>query len=300
MALEQLALLDLTCPKIGRLPAVLSRKDIPDRNEWQHNVEVILKAITDQKISKVVLARMSTFTFDNAVDAFALLKELEKLAPASNRFLFQWQRNSVFFGASPESLFRRRARQVNSEAIAGTRPRGRSNAEDQALKEELLNSKKDAFEHALVLESICENLKGKCVVLKSQQTQVMTLGHSFHLRTALQGELKGDVKDGDLVRELHPTPAVAGVPRAGALGLIKELEPFSRGWFAGVVACVGHDTADFIVAIRSALVNGRTMNVYAGAGIVEGSVAQKEWEEIDNKIENLLKVIRHGSERGSG
>ena len=290
--LAHLVRLDFTAGREAPLPGVVMRKDFPDFSDWQNNVAHVLKSIAGKNIAKVVLARKTVFTFDQEADACGLLKELEKLAPASSRFLFQFSRDTVFFGASPERLYCRRGRYVESEAIAGTRPRGATDSRDLALKKELLASPKDAVEHQLVLSSIRESLNGHCVSLKENGSpEVLALNRSYHLRTCVQGTLKQGIKDGDLLSGLHPTPAVAGVPKDKALHMIKTLEPFSRGWFAGAVACLGHEAVDFIVAIRSALVHGRTMNVYAGAGIVEGSVARNEWEEIDNKIENLLKVI---------
>ena len=110
-----------------------------------------------------------------------------------------------------------------------------------------------------------------------------------------------EVTDGKIIDRLHPTPAVGGSPRREAIDRIGELETFDRGWYAGPVGWVSKSAAEFCVAIRSAQIVRNRLNVYAGAGIVPGSEAEKEWEEIENKIASFLKAIHRMSrlpERG--
>ncbi len=179
-----------------------------------------------------------------------------------------------------------------SEAIAGTSPRGKSPKADALLKNELINSSKNNAEHAFVIDAIKANLGPLCQQLSHEQKpDVISLGNGHHLITRFEGELKSGIKDEDVLQSLHPTPAVAGTPRAKALGTIRCLEKFARGWYAGPLGYVGLDWAEMVVGIRSGVVKGKQLFVYAGAGIVEGSEPQSEWNEIENKISNFLKVI---------
>src|SRR5690606_13237925 len=97
--------------------------------------------------------------------------------------------------------------------------------------------------------------------------------------------------DADLLRGLHPTPAVGGVPRDRAMAFIASRENFDRGWYAGPVGWISSDAAEFAVAIRSGIVDGDTLALYSGAGIVEGSEPAAEWGEIEQKMSNFLGVL---------
>jgi menaquinone-specific isochorismate synthase len=120
---------------------------------------------------------------------------------------------------------------------------------------------------------------------------VLKLHQCQHLRTHIEGILEQDNTDADLLRTLHPTPAVGGLPKEGAVRWIAEAEPFDRGWFAGPVGWIGGDSAEFAVGIRSGLVSDTTLSLYAGAGIVPGSEAEQEWAEIENKLSPFVGIL---------
>ena len=97
--------------------------------------------------------------------------------------------------------------------------------------------------------------------------------------------------DADIVSTLHPTPAVGGSPTREAVAWIRANEPFARGWYAGPIGWVGYDSSEFAVAIRSALIDGTSLSVYTGAGIVPGSDPAREWQEIEDKMGTFLHVL---------
>ena len=115
-------------------------------------------------------------------------------------------------------------------------------------------------------------------------------GH--HLMTQFNGILHPRISDDLILSSLHPTPAVGGYPKEKALKYIKELEPFNRGWYAGVLGFAGYNSAEFCVAIRSGLVKGKTLTLYAGAGIVKESTMEGEWNEIEEKIKSFYEPIQ--------
>jgi menaquinone-specific isochorismate synthase len=119
----------------------------------------------------------------------------------------------------------------------------------------------------------------------------LRLARGRHLRSQFEGHLRDDVSTLDVLRTLHPTPAIGGVPTEAAVQAIRTQEPFARGWYAGPVGWIGPDAAEFAVAIRSGLVRDSSLALYSGAGIVDGSVPEAEWDEIEQKISDFAAVL---------
>ena len=164
--------------------------------------------------------------------------------------------------------------------------------EDQALSNELTASDKDLREHQYVVDAIHKTLEQFCSLLVvDEKPCVLKLTRCQHLITTFRGRLRKGVKDSDLLENLHPTPAVGGYPTDRALQDIARLELFDRGWYAGPVGWIAKDAAQFVVGIRSGLTEGRRLHLFSGAGIVDGSVPKKEWEEIENKIGDFVALL---------
>jgi len=261
---------------------LVRRNDNPDQKLWKEDVEHIL---SNASVEKVVLARKTCLSFKHAPDPWLMLRQLKAVTPNSYHFAFQFKR-SIFLGASPERLYRRHQRSIESEALAGTLPK----SQDPQL---LLNSDKNQNEHAFVVDAINESFKEFCTTFsKDKKPSILTLANGHHLISKFQGQLKDGIKDEDILQFLHPTPALGGTPREQALGLIRKLEGFSRGWYGAPIGYVGLDWAEFVVGIRSGLVRDKKLYVFAGAGIVKGSEALSEWDEVENKISNFIKIIQ--------
>jgi salicylate biosynthesis isochorismate synthase len=174
---------------------------------------------------------------------------------------------------------------VVSEAMAGSVPHGASAA--------LLESEKDRREHDLVVDAIVERLSPHCTALeRSAEPQVRELPNVVHLQTPVTGVLREPVHVLDLLDLLHPTPAVGGVPVDDAVRWIVAREPVPRGWYSGPVGWFdAAGDGEFAVALRSGLVRGRRAHVYAGAGIVRGSVPAAEYAETALKLRPLLDAL---------
>lgn len=267
------------------LPQPVSRIDFPDREGWSRNVERALAAFSEGWLDKVVLARRTELAFGEDVDAALLAERLEESTPGCFHFYVEPEVGIAFVGASPERLFRREGRFIESEAVAGTRPRGTSEADDDELRDDLFRSHKDKAEHEYVRVGIGEALGPLCDELEVEGgVSEMKLASRRHMLSRVRGVLREGVADAEVLRALHPTPAVGGYPKEVALAEIRAAEPFDRGWYAGAVGCIGADAAEFAVGIRSGLVRGSKLALFSGAGIVEGSVPEAEWEEIEQKI----------------
>ncbi|MBN2414059.1 isochorismate synthase [candidate division KSB1 bacterium] len=276
-----------------KLPVNKNSSRIPDKDQWQHRVEQALELIQKEKLQKIVLAGKSVFDFDTKLDPAHLIQKLALTNPSSFHFCFQLAKDRAFLGVTPERLYRRYGMEILSEAIAGTRPRGDEPDDDKRLGEELMQSDKDLREHRWVsdmirqsLEPLCDNIE---IVIRED---LLKLPNVQHLQTLFKGTLKESVSDRDIIKCLHPTPAVGGYPGRESLLYISELEAFDRGWYAGPVGWIGRDAAEFAVAIRSGLVTGKTLTLFAGSGIVKGSDPVKEWEENEAKNLNFTKLFQ--------
>ena len=279
-------------PASESLPEAESRVDSPTRGEWLKQIEAAKILFTQEVLEKIVLARKVDYQFPVPIDPLLLLQRLIPKTPACYHFCFQTSPSHAFIGASPEKLFLRRGRELASEVVAGTRPRGRSETMDEELGRELLASSKDQMEHDIVRKSIRQRLHSVVEQLDvDAQASLLKLANKQHLFSRVSGKLKPHVDDGELIDRLHPTPAVGGYPTENALNEIQQLEPFDRGWYAAPIGWVGAKDAEFAVGIRSGLVQGKRLSLYSGAGIVPGSDPTDEWNEIEHKISDFVQLF---------
>ncbi len=274
------------------LPRPIHRTDTPDLSGWTRNIECSLSGFEEGRLDKVVLARRAEFEFEEDVDPALLVERLKATTSGCFHFYVEPEEEAAFVGASPERLFRREGYSIWSEAVAGTRPRGVSDADDDELRDELLGSAKDLSEHSYVKVSIEETLRSLCDDLEVEETtSEMKLARGRHLVSQVRGTLREGVTDAEVLEALHPTPAVGGYPNQEALEEIQSLETFDRGWYAGPIGWIGADEAEFAVGIRSGLLRGRNLALYSGAGIVAGSTPEGEWAEIEQKIGDFTRVF---------
>lgn len=268
---------------------LLSRQDLPAQPQWAELVDLCIeyKAL----LPKVVLSRQTELVCENNINHCDLLHQWQKANPASFHFSFQFSQQDVFIGCSPERLFSRQHNELQTEALAGTVNRGRNEREDNILLQSLLTDKKIDRENYLVQEFIIANLKRLKAQVSCDEPHVMQLHNVQHLCVPIHALLNHETSDADLLYKLHPTPAVGGSPKLPALQFINDKEPYVRGWYAGAVGYISKDKSDFSVAIRSALISGNKIKLFAGAGIVTGSIASQEWQELDNKIHTVLNII---------
>ncbi|MBA2694199.1 MAG: isochorismate synthase [Rubrobacter sp.] len=274
------------------LPRLAGRTDSPGFEGWRRNIEKALAAFEGGGIDKVVLARRADFAFEEALDAPLLAEALREATPGCFHFYVELEEGVAFVGASPERLYRREGAAIKSEAVAGTRPRGDSDADDEDLRDDLLGSEKDRAEHGYVRVGIEENLRPLCDALTVEESASEMKGASRrHLVSKVRGTLGEDVSDADVLAALHPTPAVGGYPKAKAMSEIRRMEPFDRGWYAGPIGWIGAEGAEFAVGIRSGMVRGKKLSLYSGAGIVAGSTPEGEWAEIEQKISDFAAVL---------
>nr|WP_321382604.1 isochorismate synthase MenF [uncultured Vibrio sp.] len=264
----------------------------PTQPEWNDLVENVLNGIENNDFKKVVLARRSTLHLDNELSAAQLLKASASQNHHSFHFLFSLDRKHSFMGSTPERLYSRIGRELYTEALAGTIGRGDNATHDMELANWLSADVKNLKENQYVVDDIVDRLSPHSDSVDVEaEPRLVRLRKVQHLKRNIHASLKADINGVQLLSALQPTAAVAGLPRKESMQFILENEPFARGWYAGSMGYISHERAEFCVAIRSALVLGDQVQLFAGAGIVTGSVAEHEWAELDKKMSTLLTLI---------
>ncbi|MGB7978027.1 MAG: isochorismate synthase [Chlamydiales bacterium] len=263
---------------------VVKRRYSPTQEEWKRGVEQTLRLMQQEKLEKVVLARTCTLELEEAPDPFAIAASLKPKAQGA--FLFCVQSDTEgFLGATPERLFARNGRNLRSEAVAGTRRRGVTAEEDEALQKELLSSAKDIREFIPVQTYLKNALSPLCLTpLSFTPVTVHRTQNVQHLYSQCSGILKKETTDQEILSSLHPTPALCGAPKQKAYSVIREFEQFDRGLYGGVIGWTTSESSEWIVGIRSCLIRGKTATLFSGTGVVEGSDAEEEWDELNQKL----------------
>ncbi len=264
-------------------------------SEWMAMVDGMVGLIRQGAFEKVVLAREISARLPGDKEAFdidTILQRLRESYPGA--FVFAIQRGERFFaGATPERLVQAQDGRIQTMALAGSARRGETPQEDAAIGMELLRSKKNNGEHAIVVAMMREALERHCThVQVSSVPELLKLKNVQHLKTSIAGELLPGQSILDIVAELHPTPAVGGFPRQAALEAIRHTEKLDRGWYAaplGWIGASGH--GEFAVALRSALIDGSEARLFAGCGIVADSDPQVEFAESWLKFQVMLRAL---------
>jgi len=297
MIIEELRLLYTYAEKVSQpVDPFVSRDDTPGLAGWRKAVDSVIDQSRSHSIDKLVLARRTDLVYSDGIAAISVLKRLKEVTGRCYHFFFQPAADVAFFGATPERLYKRTGLALQCEAIAGTRPRGQSEEDDRLLAAELKQNKKDIREHRLVVASIIEALPSLAESgpdVTGEPESILKLSHVQHLQTLMEATLRDSFSDAEVITAMHPTAAVGGYPRRLAMSAIAELESFDRGWYAGPVGWIGRDSSEFAVAIRSALARLDHLSLYAGAGILDGSDADSEWDELENKISSFMRVLVH-------
>lgn len=275
-------------------PAVFASKLVGGDGWFPQAVETALADIRDSRYRKIVLARAVDLLAERGFNPLETLNAFRETYPSCYAFSYSDNRERSFIGASPERLARVSKNQLQTEALAGSAPRGARAREDARLGAGLLASDKDLREHRHVLDSIERRLRALGLSPHAPALpRLLKLPNVQHLLSPIEASLPNKVSLLDAVGALHPTPAVGGLPRETAVPRIAEIENFDRGLYAGTLGWLDfRGEGEFIVAIRSALIEGQQARLYAGAGIVEGSDPAREHAETDLKLRAMLDTLR--------
>jgi isochorismate synthase len=270
---------------------VTSMTPVPAEAAYATSVRRAVERIRGGELSKVVLARTLRVATHGVVDPATLLRRLAARDPNGYTYAVDLGEGATLVGASPELLVSRRGRTVVANPLAGSVPRSPDPVEDRRRAEALLHSGKDRREHALVVDAVAAALRPLTASLHVPAApQVVATASMWHLSSVVTGEVADPaVAAVDLACALHPTPAVCGTPTADARALIAESEGFDRGFYTGMVGW-GDAAGDgeWVVTIRCAVAQGRSLRLFAGAGVVADSDPAAELAETSAKFRTLL------------
>lgn len=267
-----------------------------ERADFMQAVARIKDYILAGDVMQVVISqRMSVDLAARPLDVYRALRSLN---PSPYMYFFDFGDFQVV-GASPEVLVRVQNGEAMVRPIAGTRPRGKTAEEDQALEAELRADPKELAEHLMLID-LGRNDIGRIAetgsVVLTDRMVVERYSHVMHLVSEVHGRIAGERSAIDVLRATFPAGTLSGAPKVRAMEIISELEPVRRGIYAGAVGYLNwFGEADLAIAIRTALVRHGTVHVQAGAGIVADSDPQREWEETLNKGRALIRAVAEAS-----
>jgi anthranilate synthase component 1 len=251
------------------------------------------KYITEGDIFQVVLSRRVSFPFSG--DLFAVYRALRMINPSPYLFYIDFGETQLA-GSSPEVLVRVAGGTVEVLPIAGTRPRGETEEEDELMATELLRDEKELAEHVMLVD-LGRNDVGRISRFGSVRVPVFKrverYSHVMHIVSEVRGTLKDGAGPLDALKACFPAGTVSGAPKVRAMQIINELEPASRGVYAGAVGYLSFNgSLDTCIAIRTIVGHSGTLSIQAGAGIVADSIPENEYRETLNKSRALLEAVK--------
>ncbi len=267
------------------------------RDGFEESVLKIKQYITAGEAIQVVLSQRLAQRTD--ATPFAIYRALRSINPSPYMFFLDFNDFHII-GASPEILVRVEDGVVMTRPLAGTRPRGKTSAEDASLEQELKNNEKERAEHIMLVD-LGRNDIGRVsqpgTVAVSELMEVERYSHVMHLVTHVQGRLRPELTAFDALRACFPAGTVAGAPKIRAMEIIAGLEPEKRGPYAGAVGYFSFSgNMDMAIAIRTMVVKDGVAYTQAGCGVVYDSIPEHEYEETINKAKALLRAVSQAEE----
>jgi anthranilate synthase component 1 len=264
------------------------------RSEFTKMVNSAKKYIYDGDIFQVVLSR--SLNFEVKGDPIEVYSHLREINPSPYMYMLRMG-DHVIIGSSPEMLLRITNDYVETFPIAGTRPALKDKAQNEKLRMELINDKKEIAEHTMLVDLARNDIGRVCKYGTVKVNDFMTVkqfSHVQHIVSHVTGRLDESYDSFDAIKAVFPAGTVSGAPKVRAMEIIDELEPNQRGPYGGALGYFSaNGSADFAIIIRSLFILKNSAYIQAGAGIVIDSVPQKEWLETEQKANALLSAIKY-------
>ncbi|NHQ83559.1 isochorismate synthase [Chromobacterium vaccinii] len=270
---------------------VVGSRSIPDEQGFKAAVSQAIEQFSHGEIRKAVLSRVLEVDFDRPVSAERVFDAVCAQNPNGYQFQLPLADGGRLVGVSPELLLQKEGTRVRTFPLAGSAKRQSDPAADAAASARLLDSSKDHYEHSLVIDDIQSVLGPYCAELSIPSApSLLGTRAMWHLGSQIDGVLAdASLPILQLACRLHPTPAICGFPTQASRQLIREIEPFERGVFSGIVGwCDEHGNGEWAVTIRCATVADTRVRLFAGAGIVAASTPESEWAETQAKLGTML------------
>lgn len=268
------------------------------KEQYSEAVQKCIDNIYSGEIIQVVFSqRLSKKTEASAIDIYRCLRTIN---PSPYMFMFNFEDFQII-GASPELLIKANNEEISVHPIAGSRPRGKNEKEDNLISNELISDEKELAEHLMLLD-LGRNDVGRVAkpgtVKVTQKMEIEKYSHIMHIVSNVVGKLDKKYDQFDAMRAAFPAGTVSGAPKVRAMQLISELEPEKRGPYSGGVGYFSYNgNMDTCIAIRTLILKDKTVYLQAGGGIVADSIIENEYQETLHKMQALIGAI-DDAERG--
>lgn len=265
-----------------------------DKNDFISSVDKIKKYIIDGDVMQVVLSQRMSMDFVG--ESINFYRELRELNPSPYMYYLNMGDYQIV-GSSPEILVRLEDDLITVRPIAGTRPRGKNENEDNILENELRNDPKELAEHLMLID-LGRNDAGKVSKVGSikltDKMMIEKYSHVMHMVSNVTGNIEKKLGMIDVLKSTFPAGTVSGAPKIRAIDIIYELETIKRGIYAGAIGYLGwNGNMDTAIAIRTCVIKDGKLNIQCGAGIVNDSIAELEWEETLNKGKAIVQAYKN-------
>ena len=265
-----------------------------DKNDFISSVDKIKKYIVDGDVMQVVLSQRMSMDFVG--ESINFYRELRELNPSPYMYYLNMGDYQIV-GSSPEILVRLEDDLITVRPIAGTRPRGKNENEDNILENELRNDPKELAEHLMLID-LGRNDAGKVSKVGSikltDKMMIEKYSHVMHMVSNVTGNIEKKLGMIDVLKSTFPAGTVSGAPKIRAIDIIYELETVKRGIYAGAIGYLGwNGNMDTAIAIRTCVIKDGKLNIQCGAGIVNDSIAELEWEETLNKGKAIVQAYKN-------
>jgi menaquinone-specific isochorismate synthase len=267
-------------------------EEAEEDTKWKEHVATAVSRIQRGELDKVVLARDIYVKSDKSIDPRVILNKLANEYPSTWKYSI-----SGLVGATPELLLRLSRGMITSRVLAGTISKTGNDEKDLALAASLARSSKDLAEHEYAVRSVADAIEPFCTSINVPESPfVLHLANVMHLATDVTGALVETLAHTDaftILEQLHPTAAVCGTPRPQAAALIAEIEGISRGRYAGPVGWIdAAGDGELGIALRCGQINGDSIRIFAGCGIVDGSDPEIELAETNAKFAPMRSALK--------
>ncbi len=255
-----------------------------DKKEFNNSIGTIQKKINNKKVSKVVISNIISFDIEQKPSFISLLDKLSQNYPKCSVFYKKFNDSQIILGATPELIMKKTSNDLQTNALAGSKP--------IESKNELLGDLKIIEEHDIVVKGIIDNLNSFNLKPNIDSKNVFELKNIAHIITKINSEIDDRYNPLDILDSLIPTAALSGYPKKESLSIINSIENYERGRYAGPIGWIYQNmNCEFYAAIRTAYINKNKLYFYGGAGIIINSKAEQEWDEIENKINAIKNII---------
>ena len=259
----------------------IKKETYPNKKQYLKIFNQTKKAINNGIAKKIVLSKIEKHSITEKMNMYQIHKDMEKKYKDCFNYIVQLDKEEYFIGSSPELILKLKQNKISTISLAGT-----------STDKDKLNESKEIKEQEYVTKYLETIFKKIGTEIKKTKTKKLQLNYAYHLKTKIFAKVKNKKHILELLKTIHPTPALSGYPKKESINFINNKEPFNRGYYAGAIGLYDLKGEGFFYAgIRSALIKNKNIYLFSGGGITEESDYLKEWEETNLKLNHIKSII---------